>query len=70
MNALSRRDLIIAGTACAVTPLSATRLRAADLKVDLSQERVGQPPTAFAPIEHDPEKLQTFRTRSCNETSD
>jgi hypothetical protein len=50
MNALTRRDLVIAGAACAVTPLSATLLRAADLKVDLSQERVGQPPAAFAPI--------------------
>jgi hypothetical protein len=47
MNALSRRDLIIAGTACAVTPLSAARLSAAELKVDLSQERVGQPPSIF-----------------------
>jgi len=50
MNALSRRDLIIAGAACAVTPLSAGQLRTAELKVDLSQERVGQPPTMFQPI--------------------
>ena len=50
MNAPSRRDLIIAGAACAVTPLSAVRLQAAELKVDLSQERVGQPPSMFQPI--------------------
>jgi hypothetical protein len=50
MNALSRRDLIVAGAACAVIPLSAVRLRAAEFKVDLSQERVGQPPSTFQPI--------------------
>jgi hypothetical protein len=47
MNKLSRRDVIIATAACAVTPLSAMRLSAAELKVDLSDERVGQPPTTF-----------------------
>jgi hypothetical protein len=50
MNALSRRDLIIAGAACAVTPLSATPLCAGELKVDLSKERVGQSPTTFQPV--------------------
>jgi hypothetical protein len=50
MNRLSRRDLMIATAACAVTPLSALRLSAAELKVDLSNERVGQPPTTFQPI--------------------
>jgi hypothetical protein len=46
---LSRRDLMIAAAACAVPPFS-TRLSAAELKVDLSNERVGQPPAAFQPI--------------------
>ena len=50
MNALSRRDLIVAGAACAITPLSAVRPRAAEIKVDLSQERLGQPPSIFQPI--------------------
>ena len=50
MSELSRRDLLTAAAACAVTPLSATRLSAAELKVDLSNERVGQPPAAFQPI--------------------
>ena len=50
MNVLSRRDLMIASAACAVTPFSATRASAADLGVDLSKERVGQPPTTFQPI--------------------
>ncbi len=50
MNKLSRRDLMIAAAACGVTPLSAMRLSAAELKVDLSNERVGQPPTTFQPV--------------------
>src|SRR5205823_9684956 len=47
MNRLSRRDLIIAAAGCAAVPLTG---RAAELKVDLSQERVGQPPTTFQPV--------------------
>jgi hypothetical protein len=50
MNRVSRRDLMIAAAGCAVMPLSLNRLSAAELKVDLSQERVGQPPTTFQPI--------------------
>jgi Domain of Unknown Function (DUF1080) len=50
MTALSRRGLIIAAAACAVTPLSRTSASAAELKIDLSNERVGQPPATFQPI--------------------
>ena len=50
MSELSRRDLIATAAACAVTPLSAARLCAAELKVNLSNERVGQPPSTFQPI--------------------
>jgi hypothetical protein len=50
MSELSRRDLIATAAACAVTPLSAARLCAAELKVSLSNERVGQPPSTFQPI--------------------
>jgi len=50
MSELSRRELIAAAAACAATPLSATGILAADLKVDLSNERAGQPPTTFQPI--------------------
>ena len=50
MNRLSRRDLMIVAAGCAITPISASRLSAAELKVDLSKERVGQPPATFAPI--------------------
>ena len=50
MSELSRRHLMIAAAGCAVTPLSAMRLSAAELKVDLSQERIGQPPATFQPI--------------------
>jgi hypothetical protein len=50
MSELSRRDLLTAAAACAVTPLSGARLSAAELKVDLSNERVGQPPAMFQPI--------------------
>ena len=50
MSELSRRDMLTAAAACAVTPLSAGRLCAAERKVDLSNERVGQPPATFQPI--------------------
>jgi len=50
MSELSRRDLIAAVAASAVTPLSARRLYGAELRVDLSNERVGQPPARFQPI--------------------
>jgi hypothetical protein len=50
MNRLSRRDLMIAAAGCAATPLAINRLSAAELKVDLTQERVGQPPASFQPI--------------------
>jgi hypothetical protein len=50
MSELSRRDLITAAAACAATPLWTPRLCAAELKVDLGNERVGQPPTTFQPI--------------------
>jgi hypothetical protein len=50
MSGLSRRDLIVTAAACAVAPLSATRVSAAELKVDLSYERIGQPPNTFQPI--------------------
>ncbi len=50
MSELSRRELIIAAVGCAVTPILPVRVSAAELKVDLSQERVGQPPTKFQPI--------------------
>jgi len=50
MSELSRRELIIAAAGCAVTPFSPRRGSAAEIKVDLSQERVGQPPTKFQPI--------------------
>src|SRR5258708_24155633 len=50
MNGLPRRDLMIAPAACAVSPLSAGRLSAGELRVDLSNERVGQPPATFQPI--------------------
>lgn len=50
MTVLSRRDLMIAAAACAVTPISGSRASAAELKVDLNNERVGQPPAAFQPI--------------------
>lgn len=50
MNRLSRRDFIIAAAGCAVMPLSATRVSAAERKVDLSKERIGQRPAAFQPI--------------------
>jgi hypothetical protein len=50
MSRLTRRDLMIAAAGCAAVPLSGLRLAAAEVKVDLSQERVGQPPTTFQPI--------------------
>ena len=50
MMKVSRRDLMIAAAGCAALPLSTTRVSAAELKVDLSKERVGQPPAAFQPI--------------------
>ena len=50
MSELSRRDLLTAAAACAVTPLPGARLSAAELKVDLSNERVWQPPAMFQPI--------------------
>jgi hypothetical protein len=50
MNELSRRDLMIAAAGCAVAPFPATRLCAAEIRVDLSKERIGQPPATFAPI--------------------
>ncbi len=50
MNRLSRRDLMIAAAGCAVAPFSAALLSAGELIVDLSNERVGQPPTTFQPI--------------------
>src|SRR5437762_227692 len=50
MNRMSRRDLLIAAAGCAVTPLSLNRLSAAEMKVDLIQERVGQPPRTFQSI--------------------
>jgi hypothetical protein len=50
MNRFSRRELVIGATGCAVTSLSPLRLSAAELKVDLSNERVGQPPATFQPI--------------------
>jgi hypothetical protein len=50
MSELSRRDLIAGAAACAATPLSAARLSAAELRVNLSNERVGQPPSSFQPI--------------------
>jgi hypothetical protein len=50
MSGLSRRDVMIATAGCAVTPLSTTWLPAAELRVDLSKERVGQAPAAFQPI--------------------
>src|SRR5262249_33937142 len=50
MSGLSRRDLVIAATGFAITPLSTNRLAGAELRVDLSQERVGQPPATFQPI--------------------
>jgi hypothetical protein len=50
MNRLTRRDLMISAAGCAAVPFSGLRLAAAELKVDLSQERVGQPPTTFQPI--------------------
>jgi hypothetical protein len=46
MNRLSRRDLMIAAAGCAVTPLGVRRLSAAELKVDLRQERVGHQPAS------------------------
>ena len=39
MTALSRRDIMIAAAACAVTPISGMRASAAERKVDLSNER-------------------------------
>ena len=50
MRRLSRRELMIAAAGCAVLPTSTARLSAAELKVDLSNERVGQPPGTFQPI--------------------
>jgi hypothetical protein len=41
---------MIAAAGCATMPFSVLRLSAAELKIDLSQERVGQPPTTFQPI--------------------
>jgi len=49
MSGLSRRDLVIAATGFAITPLCARRIAAAELRVDLSKERVGQPPWHFSP---------------------
>ncbi len=50
MNKLSRRELMIAAAGCAALPLTASRLSAAETKVDLSGERVGQAPSRFQPI--------------------
>jgi hypothetical protein len=50
MKELSRRDLMIVAAGCTTGPLWTRRLSAADLRVDLSNERVGQPPTTFQPI--------------------
>jgi hypothetical protein len=50
MSELSRRDLVAAAAACAAMPLSTRRLYGAELRVDLSNERVGQPPARFQPI--------------------
>ena len=50
MMRLSRRDLMIAAAGCAAIPFSTNRVSAAELEVDLSAERVGQPPAAFQPI--------------------
>jgi len=50
MKELSRRDLMILAAGCTTVPLWTRRLSAADLRVDLSNERLGQPPTTFQPI--------------------
>ena len=50
MKELSRRDLMIVAAGCATVPLWTRRLSAAELRVDLSNERVAQPPTTFQPI--------------------
>jgi hypothetical protein len=50
MTRFSRRDLMIAAAGCAGLPLTASRLSAAETKVDLSSERVGQAPSRFQPI--------------------
>jgi hypothetical protein len=81
MNRMSRRDLMIAAAGCAVTPLSLNRVSAAEIKVDLSQERVGQPPATFQPIvgtwrvvQDGPEKVimvdgQPWKAAQSNRTS-
>jgi hypothetical protein len=50
MKELSRRNLMIVAAGCTTAPLWTRRLSAAELRVDLSNERVGQPPTTFQPI--------------------
>src|SRR5258708_37537472 len=50
MKELSRRDLMSVAAGCATAPLWTRRLSAAELRVDLSNERVAQPPTTFQPI--------------------
>ncbi len=50
MKELSRRDLMIVAAGCTTVPLWTRRLSAAELRVDLSNERVAQPPTTFQPI--------------------
>jgi len=50
MSGVSRRDLVIAATGFAITPLVSRQLAAAEFIVDLSKERIGQPPTTFQPI--------------------
>jgi len=81
MNGLSRRDLIIAAAGCAATPVSLAPLSAAELKVDLSQEPIGQPPRTFQPIvgtwrviQEGPEKVvmvdgQPWKAAQSNRTS-
>ena len=50
MTRFSRRDLMIAAAGCAALPLTASRVSAADIKVDLSKDRAGQAPSQFQPI--------------------